>query len=53
MSKHQTIGVSIAEDILAKVDQDRGDVSRSRFLQRLLEQAYALREKKEVGSVVV
>ena len=45
------IGISLPQELLAKVDGERGDVSRSRFLQRLVEQAYAhASERKEGGS---
>lgn len=46
MTKSLTIGISIPKGLLAQVDRDRGDVSRSRFLQRLVEQAYAQKEEK-------
>jgi hypothetical protein len=40
----QTVGLSIPEDVLARLDKERGDVSRSRFLLRLLDQAYAQKD---------
>ena len=40
------VGVSLPQEMVAKVDGDRGDVPRSKFLQRLVEQAYARREEK-------
>jgi metal-responsive CopG/Arc/MetJ family transcriptional regulator len=43
VSRH-SVGISIPENLLVKIDQDRGDVPRSRFLQRLVEQAYKQRE---------
>ena len=46
MAESITIGVSIPKNLLVKVDQDRCDVSRSRFLQRLVEQAYAQKQKE-------
>jgi hypothetical protein len=40
----QTVGLSIPEDVLDRIDKDRCDVSRSRYLLRLIEQAYAQKE---------
>lgn len=40
------VGVSLTRDILSKIDVERGDVSRSCYLRRLVEKAYA---KKNVG----
>jgi hypothetical protein len=37
------IGVSLPEGLIQKIDEDRGDISRSRFLQRLVEQAYDIK----------
>lgn len=54
MKTSGSVGISIRHELLAKIDEERGDIPRSRFLQLLLEQAYALKEgKKEDGSVVV
>lgn len=35
------VGVSMSKNILSKIDAERGDVPRSRFLLRLLEKVYA------------
>ncbi|MGI0015446.1 MAG: hypothetical protein ACREBU_18670 [Nitrososphaera sp.] len=35
-----TVGVSLPLEVVKRLDQDRGDVPRSRFLQRLVERAY-------------
>ena len=37
-------GISFPKKIIESIDSDRGDVSRSRFVLRLLEQVY--REKR-------
>ena len=42
--RHNVIGVSISSDLLERIDRDRGDVPRSRFLQRLVEHAYIHKE---------
>jgi hypothetical protein len=40
--KHYTAtGLSLPNDLIQKIDSDRGDVSRSRYLLRLLEKVYA------------
>jgi metal-responsive CopG/Arc/MetJ family transcriptional regulator len=39
-----TIGISIPTKLLAKIDGERGDVPRSRFLQRIVEQTYARKD---------
>jgi hypothetical protein len=33
-------GVSLPKNILSKIDRDRGDIPRSRFLVKLIELAY-------------
>lgn len=45
MKTANSVGVSLPQDLLAKIDAERGDIPRSKFLQRLLEQAYAQKEK--------
>jgi hypothetical protein len=35
------VGVSMPKNIVSKIDAERGDVPRSRFLLRLLEKVYA------------
>ena len=34
------LGISLPEEILLKIDKDRGDIPRSRFLVKLIEVAY-------------
>ena len=34
------LGISLPEEILLKIDKDRGDIPRSRFLVKLIELAY-------------
>jgi hypothetical protein len=33
-------GISLSYDIWLQIDKDKGDISRSRFIQRLIEKAY-------------
>jgi metal-responsive CopG/Arc/MetJ family transcriptional regulator len=44
VSNAMSVGISLPEQIVEKIDRDRGDVSRSRFLLRLVEHAYKERE---------
>jgi hypothetical protein len=34
------VGISLPQNILGQIDEDRGDVSRSRFLLRIIERVY-------------
>jgi len=34
------VGISLPRNILGKIDADRGDISRSRFLLRIIERVY-------------
>ena len=43
-----SVGISLPEQIVKKIDKDRGDVSRSRFLLRLVEHAYDEKEAREL-----
>lgn len=43
------VGVSLPQEILSKIDQERNDVSRSRFVLRLVE--YALERRKKTVTV--
>ena len=35
------LGITLPREIVQKIDSDRGDVPRSRFLLRLVERAYS------------
>ena|GEM_PF-3552958 len=35
-------GISLSYDIWLQIDKDKGDISRSRFIQRLIEKAYSI-----------
>jgi hypothetical protein len=43
MQKTIAVGISLPKDLLSKIDVERQDVSGSRYLQRLVEKAYAVR----------
>jgi hypothetical protein len=34
-------GISLSPKIWSQIDKDKGDISRSRFIQRLIEKAYS------------
>ena len=40
MKNHSSAGFSLPNDWMEKIDSERGDISRSRYLLRLLEYAY-------------
>jgi metal-responsive CopG/Arc/MetJ family transcriptional regulator len=42
-----SVGISLPEQIIQKIDKDRGDVPRSRFLLRLVEHAYCQQEERQ------
>ena len=39
ISISKPIGISLPEDLIAKIDKLRGDVTRSMYIRRLLEKA--------------
>jgi hypothetical protein len=47
MKRYTSTGLSLPNDLMQKIDSDRGDVSRSRYMLRLLEKAYQV-DAKEV-----
>jgi hypothetical protein len=38
--KSKSAGISIPTDLLSKIDTDRGDISRSRYIVRIIERLY-------------
>jgi hypothetical protein len=50
MKRNIPAGFSLPSDLLQRIDTERGDIPRSRFLLRILEKAYPTTEtKKEVA----
>jgi hypothetical protein len=47
MSEVITIGISFPKEIVSKIDTDRGDIPRSRYLLRIVEQKYQGQEPGE------
>lgn len=41
----QVVGISFPKELIEKIDSERGDISRSRFVIRGLEKAYGLRKE--------
>jgi metal-responsive CopG/Arc/MetJ family transcriptional regulator len=51
MQNKIAMGISFPKKMIKNIDRERGDISRSRFVLRLLEQAYEeKRQKNSVGS---
>jgi hypothetical protein len=46
MKHYISTGLSLPTNWMQKIDSERGDISRSRYLLRLLERAYNLEEKR-------
>lgn len=45
MHKIDRIGLSISKIIVEKVDNDRGDIPRSRFIERILKKYYQIQQE--------
>jgi hypothetical protein len=46
MQRSKGIGISLPKEFMQKIDVDRGDISRSKYVLRILEKQYAFEEKK-------
>jgi metal-responsive CopG/Arc/MetJ family transcriptional regulator len=44
-----SVGISIPQEILKKIDAKRGDIPRSKFVLRMLEKVYVLDEKVKLN----
>lgn len=42
MQRHKTAGISIPAELMQRIDNERGDISRSRFVLRLLATGFAV-----------
>ena len=47
MQNKIAMGISFPKKMIKNIDQERGDVSRSRFVLRLLEQVYEEKKAKK------
>ena len=45
MLRYRYTGLSLPAELIRKIDAERGDISRSRFLLRLIERAYNDKQK--------
>ena len=45
MRKNKSAGISLPNEVIQKIDYNRGDISRSRYLLRIVEEFYQLKEK--------
>jgi len=41
------LGISFDKELLKQIEKDRGHISRSRYIQLLIEEAYSNRKKKK------
>lgn len=48
MKLKSAIGISLPDEVIRRIDTERKDVSRSRYLLRLLERAHNILEQNEV-----
>jgi metal-responsive CopG/Arc/MetJ family transcriptional regulator len=44
LRKYRATGISLPDELLKELDSERGDISRSRYLLRLLEKQYKCNE---------
>jgi metal-responsive CopG/Arc/MetJ family transcriptional regulator len=51
MQVSQSVGISLPEEMLSKIDRERGDIPRSRYLLRILERAYSPENKQQMEIV--
>ena len=47
------IGISLPKEMMSRIDTERGDISRSRFLLRLIEYTYAIESWQKVSPRVL
>jgi hypothetical protein len=48
LQKNKPTGFLLPGELIQKIDAERGDIPRSRFLLRILEKTYPIERKKEV-----
>ena len=47
MQKSIAVGISLLKEIMTRIDTERGDISRSRYLLRMLEKVYQRNKNDE------
>jgi len=45
MKRYISTGLSLPAEIVSRIDNERGDISRSRFLLRIIQRAYNDKQK--------
>jgi hypothetical protein len=53
MKRYSSTGLSIPTEMLERIDSSRGDIPRSKFLLRLLEQVYPTENEAKKEAVTV
>jgi len=51
MHNNVAVGISLPTKLMEKIDVDRGDIPRSRYVLRILEKQYGFRQMREKGSL--
>src|SRR5215207_6924406 len=49
MAKVNSVGISLPTEIISKIDTERGDIPRSRYILRVLRDTYSTRRKPKEG----
>jgi hypothetical protein len=47
LQKNRPTGFSLPSELIQRIDAERGDIPRSRFLLRILEKTYPVVERKK------
>lgn len=46
MQKSISVGISFPKKVIEKIDEERGDVSRSKYLLKIIERSYLENDEK-------
>ena len=49
-NKSKSAGISIPTELLSKIDKDRGDISRSRYIVRIIERVYFKKGESQLNT---
>ena len=49
-NKSKSAGISIPTNLLSKIDKDRGDISRSRYIVRIIEQGIFQKRRNQLNA---
>jgi hypothetical protein len=50
MQRTKGIGISLPKEFMKRIDGERGDIPRSKYVLRILEKQYTIEEKNAIGS---